>query len=155
MSSDGAPTRVRRQITARLSLRNSSSKSCTPRSRERVPSLAHSRAASSVIPNDGSGDVAAPPAAQWASWRRSPSPATALAMSAAALSPSTSPHRPSAIWPSYEPRAQLPLPGPAAPQQLYGEAEVHVRRHDAVDECRHLVSCLHDPVLPYLLLHAL
>eukprot|EP00965_Chrysotila_dentata_P166175 5486585-Pleurochrysis_carterae.AAC.1 len=53
--------------------------------------------------NDGSAASTPPPAAQCASCRRSPSAATAAAMSAGAMSPTVTPQRPTEICPSYDP----------------------------------------------------
>eukprot|EP00965_Chrysotila_dentata_P140448 4643104-Pleurochrysis_carterae.AAC.1 len=79
MSSGGDPALVRRRIAARLRRPNTSWNRLTPRARDKVPSPAHACVASSTNPKDGSAAVTPPPAAQWASCRRSPSPAIPLA----------------------------------------------------------------------------
>eukprot|EP00965_Chrysotila_dentata_P083564 2757166-Pleurochrysis_carterae.AAC.1 len=100
MSSAPALARVRRRIAARLSRPKTSPNSRTPLSREMDPFPAHACLASSVVWKDRSAAAVPPPAVQWASCSRSPSAATAAAISAGAMSPVTSPQRPTAICPS-------------------------------------------------------
>eukprot|EP00965_Chrysotila_dentata_P105753 3493884-Pleurochrysis_carterae.AAC.1 len=67
MSRGFALGRVRRRIAARLSRRNTSSNSFTPRASSIEPSPAHACRASSAMWNDRSAASTPPPAAQCAS----------------------------------------------------------------------------------------